>query len=84
MKEMCVIPKSAVVFHFAAVELLAMALAMHCAFPWTEANCRRDVSFERPLITARPRARSYASRERTKEKKGLNQAVWMKFETPEA
>ena len=32
--------------------------------PRTEANCRCDVSFERPLITSRPRARSYASRER--------------------
>ena len=36
----------------------------HCARPRTEANCRCDVSFERALITSRPRARSYASRER--------------------
>ena len=26
--------------------VLAMALAMHCACPRTEANCCRDVSFE--------------------------------------
>ena len=44
--------------------LLAMTLAMHCARPWTEGNYRCDVSFERPLITSRPRAWSYASRER--------------------
>ena len=43
--------------------LLAMTLAMHFALPQT-ANCRCDVSFQRPLITSRPSARSYASRER--------------------
>ena len=44
--------------------LLAMTLPMHCPRPRTEANGRCDVSFERPLITSRPRARTYASRER--------------------
>ena len=43
---------------------VAMTFAMHCTRPRTEANCRCDVSFERPLITSRPRTRSYASRER--------------------
>ena len=32
--------------------------------PRTEADCRCDVSWERPLITSRPKARSYAYRER--------------------
>ena len=41
--------------------LLAMTIAMHCARSWTEPNCYRDVSLERPLITSRLRARLYAS-----------------------
>ena len=36
----------------------------HCARPRTEANCHCDVSSERPLITSRSRAQSYAPRER--------------------
>ena len=47
-----------------ATVLLAMTLAMHCARPRTEAKCCCDVSFKRPLITSRPRARSYVSRKR--------------------
>ena len=35
-----------------------------CPPPRTKADCRCDVSWERPLITSRPKARSYASRER--------------------
>ena len=48
-------------WEFVGLRLLAMTLAMHCARPRTEANCHCDVSFERPLITSRPRARSYVA-----------------------
>ena len=68
--------------------LLAMTLAMHFARPWTEANYGCDVSFERTLITSRPRARSYASKEKNSGGKSLKSSallvVVMKSETPEA
>ena len=49
---------------WAKTVIFTMTLAIHCASPRMEANCRCDVSFERPLITSRPRAWSYLAWER--------------------
>ena len=61
-----------------------MTLAMHCARPWTEANYGCDVSFERTLITSRPRARSYHPEKENSDGKSLklsaSLAVVMKSE----
>ena len=53
-----------VVCEWAKTVIFTMTLAIHCARPRMEANCRCDVSFERPLVTSRPRAWSYLARER--------------------
>ena len=52
------------VCEWAKTVIFTMTLAIHCARPRMEANCRCDVSFERPLVTSRPRAWSYLARER--------------------
>ena len=66
--------------------LLAMAVAMHCARPRAEANCRCDVSFEQPLIMSR-HVHTHLEKENTDGKSLKSSAslvVVMKSETPEA